>query len=860
MMKLDAFKMKTSFHGLIKLLADGLYSEPDVFIRELIQNSCDSIVRRMVREPNLAGRIDIITNTSTRTISVIDNGIGMDEQDIRDFLSVIGSSGTRLVQNSETYLPHDLIGQFGIGLLSTFVVAEKVYVNTLKIGTTEAYEWQNTGSDECQLYLSDKKTVGSEITLYIQDNFTYFLSENKLKETIIRYCDFIPIPIFLNQTGPINSVEAPWNKVYPNSTIKNDAYYNFIERRFTDFSMDVFSFSIDGPYCAKGILYISDRHIPGVNTGGVLDVFIRQMLVKQADTTLLPPWAQFIRGVIDSPDLKPTAARDNIQTAHKSFEYIRNELGRVIVQHLAEIANTNPKLFQTINEWHHYYLKGMAYFYDDFFNEVADLLLFDTNQGMMSLHDYLPKNDPLPDGYAPIYYFSYDDASAQFYRLANSKNIVVINGGDHFDEEILKKYSHKYDNRVKLQQLDVLSNGIFFVNVSDAEIQKFSILEQEFTYALNRSGLNVKVDAKYFIPESIPAIIIETERSQAEEKLRILLNSPRIRMGTETTWSEVLDDQHKKLRKLVINAGNPVINGLFHITTPTDHQLLESLLIGIYNNAMLYSHRMRAKDMDIVHDSMAGMMERVILLYNQKAELTLKVEENRRKGMKEVHSAVMPDYIRIFMITPFSSEFCSVEYALREVLESAPFFFQVRLARDYIHQGGMLVNDTRQHIAESHGFVADITGLNPNVMMELGAIFMRKDHRPVLVMRAEEDTSKIPADLGDKLRISYHSNTDSVERISTSIRQKLINNGTIIREDLNELIRKRKARYLSRTLLKHLPHLNLTNDDISNICGKYETVEELLKTSNDELRTRLGLKEFVVQGLIVELKEMIEYE
>lgn len=845
--------METRFDGLIKLLAEGLYSEKDIFVRELIQNAHDSIIRRKEDEPNLAGRIDVNFDTAKQTISFMDNGIGMDEQDIRTFLSVIGSTGTGTARESGMRLSHELIGQFGIGMLSAFVVADKVYVDTLKTNTNRAFEWRNSGSEECQLYSSDRTAVGSQITVFLRDDFTFFLTDKKLREIIIRYCDFISVPIYLNGSGPINAVDAPWNRVYSSPQAERAAYSDFINRRFTDYALDVFPITISGPFQAKGILYISDRHVADINTGGLLDIFIRRMLVKQKDTSLLPTWAKFIRGVIDSPDLKPTAARDNIQSSDKSFEYIREKLGETIVKRLTYLANNQPDRFRTINEWHHYHLKGMAYFHDEFFNAVADLLLFDTNRGMMSLKDYLPKNEPLRDGRAPLYFFAYHDSAAQYYRMADAKGLTVINAGDRFDEEVLGKYADKFSNKVALQQFDVLGDGVLFEPLQEEEASRYTSLEQEFVFILNRSGLNVQVEAKKFLPANIPAVIVESPRNKAEENLRALLSNPNVRMGMEDAWNEVLRDQHKKARKLALNAGNPLVDGLLTIK---NRRLLEQMLLAVYNSAMMYAHRMLPEDMSIVHDSIAGIMQRVVSLYQEKEELQLKMEEARRQNMENRTDITLPDHIRVFMIMDYKDKFNNVEQAVRNVLEGPPFFYEVLLARDKTHEGGILWDDLRQHIAESHAFIADITGLNANVMMEIGAIHLRQDSRPLFVIHAGELTpNETPADLRDKLRIPYGSLSDRVEEIERAIRGMLERNGEIVHGDIEKLNAQRKARYLSASLLHNLP-LNLSERDISAIRKSYSTIEDILNADPDEMKHQLPLKPYLVDGLRSELEAM----
>ncbi len=270
---IERFKMETNFEGLIQLLAKHLYPEPDVFVRELIQNAHDSIVRRHEVEPDLAGHIDVEFNLNTRTITFRDNGIGMDRQDIKEFLAVIGSTGTGMarqqLQEQGKVAAYELIGQFGIGMLSAFVVADKVVVRTRKLGAQEAFAWHNTGSTDCELYADDKKQVGTEILVHVDAGYTFMLDEKRLRDAIVKYCDFIPFPITLNGQGPVNVIEAPWHRIHWASESEKEASYkSFLNRRYPDVPLDIIPIEVNEPFRARGALYISDRHIPDVNTSG----------------------------------------------------------------------------------------------------------------------------------------------------------------------------------------------------------------------------------------------------------------------------------------------------------------------------------------------------------------------------------------------------------------------------------------------------------------------------------------------------------------------------------------------------------------------------------------------------------------
>jgi molecular chaperone HtpG len=470
--EIATFKMETNFEDLIRLLAKSLYPEPDVFVRELVQNAHDTIVLRRAEQPDVAGRIEIDCDAASRTLVFRDNGIGMDADDIRTFLSVIGSTGTgtarQKLEEQGRAAADELIGQFGIGMLSAFVVADRIVVRTRKLHQGQALAWHNSGSAECVLYEDDKKTVGTEISLIIADKYTYMLGEERLRNVIVRYCDFIPFPITIQGEGPVNAMDAPWHRtVWASDLERFDAYDRYLRRRYPfDTPLDVIIVDINDRHQAKGALYISDRHIPDVNTAGVVDVFVRRMLVRADDNELLPPWAKFVRGVIDSRDLQPTAARDNIQRTHESFAFLRERLGRLIVERLRELARDEPSKFLQINLWHHFHLKAMAVHYDDFFEEVSGMLLVDTNKGLMSLDDYLQKNERRLDTQhkAPIYYFPFAAARTQFYRLADENNRVVIDASARFEEQLLQKYAKLNDDKVLIQRLDTTIDDTAYSN------------------------------------------------------------------------------------------------------------------------------------------------------------------------------------------------------------------------------------------------------------------------------------------------------------------------------------------------------------------------------------------------------------
>src|SRR6266446_4564671 len=386
-MESTRYEIKIDLQGLIRLLAKNLYAESDVFVRELIQNAHDSIKRRSLLEPNAPpGIIRIRTDREAGTITVFDNGSGLTEQEVHDYLATIGRSGTaefrqELLQKGRQ-AEVTLIGQFGIGLLSAFVVAYKVEVETLSVQPDNpAWYWISEGQKDYELRRGTRKDTGTTVILHISDNYRDMLNPEELRKAIKKYADFIPYQIFLNDEGaPANAVNAPWHLSFASERERRQEYRVFVDRRFPDYILEVIPVELKTPYRVDGALYISDRHVPDLNTTGMLDIYQARMFVTSNNRDMLPGWAKFVRGVIDSPDLTPTAARDAIQL-DATARQIKDALGEVVVEHLKKMAERDPLRFERIMEWHSYHVKGMAVAYGEFFDAMADLVAVETKRG-----------------------------------------------------------------------------------------------------------------------------------------------------------------------------------------------------------------------------------------------------------------------------------------------------------------------------------------------------------------------------------------------------------------------------------------------------------------------------------------------
>jgi molecular chaperone HtpG len=555
----ERFEMRTNFSGVVQLLARNLYPEPDAFVRELIQNAHDGIQRRRQSEPALQGRIRVAIDPPARTLTFVDNGVGMDRQDIHEFLSVIGATGTgaarEALQAQDVAAAQSLIGQFGIGTLAAFVVASRITVHTRRIGTEDGWLWENSGSAECLLQPVPKEEPGTTVTVHIGKEFHFMLRRRWVADTIQRYCDFIPFPIELDGSGQINAVDAPWHLAsWPDASARASAYATFATRYFREEPLEVIPIEIDEPIRTRGVLFISKGRIPDVNAAGMIDLYIRRMFIRARDPELLPAWAKFVRGLVDTPDLVPTAARDNVQRKDANWTALQHRLGDLIMERLGDLAQQEPDRFRALCRVHGVHLASLAASNERFFERTRDHLLFETNRGLLPLSDCIAQDEPA------LYYFPADAGARQYYALANARGIVAVNARDQLEEELLVRFARTRDHELRLVRLDTSRDTLLLRTASLEAAGRTHKLVQAVAGALRRAGLSgLSIKVRRFEPVTRPAILLISPDAAADLRLSQLVDQTWLAESLQDLTRELLTGLDLRGLNLVINEDNALI-------------------------------------------------------------------------------------------------------------------------------------------------------------------------------------------------------------------------------------------------------------------------------------------------------------
>jgi len=644
--------VKIDLQGLIRLLAKNLYAEDDVFVRELVQNAHDSIKRRGEIEGQAAppGEIQIRIDAHAGTIAISDNGSGLTEREVHEYLATIGRSGTgelrqELIKRGRQ-AEVTLIGQFGIGLLSAFVAAHRVEVETLSVLPDHpSWLWTSEGQSHYALGRGQRQQVGTTVTLHIADTYRDMLDVDTVRKAVKKYADFIPYPIYLNDEGAsANAVNAPWHRTFPTERERLAEYWAFVDRRFPDYALDVIPIALAEPYRVDGVLYISDRHIPDVNTAGLVDIYQARMLITAGNRDMLPPWAKFLRGVIDSPDLTPTAARDAIQFDTAARE-IRDALGRVVVEHLTALARNDPYRLERILEWHAYHIKGMAVAHDDFFDAIADIVPFETNRGTLTLQRYrdlAPHQTESTD--QDIFYVSERGSATQFYMLCNARDLLVISAGIIFEESFLKKYAQRRPG-VRVHQISVDGSELLFEKLKPAEAEQFRRLELDFQRVM--PDAHSRARAVRFKPAELPAVTVLSQDAKLHQELEETRRNLVMPESVRNLADRLLERQPTVPVILHLNADNPTIQKLAQMANGNagDAEPYRVAVQASYNNAMLLAqHLMTPNDAQAIFTSSNQTIALMIAGAEQLADLRARLdaaEQTLRERERQLDAATM---------------------------------------------------------------------------------------------------------------------------------------------------------------------------------------------------------------------------
>ena len=454
---------------LLQLMIHSLYSNKEIVLRELISNASDASDKlrfSALSNNTLYGgdsdlKIRIAFDKAARTLTITDNGIGMIRAEVIENIGTIAKSGTKEFFNSLTgdqAKDANLIGQFGVGFYSAFIIADKVTLTTLRAGETEAVKWESVGEGDFTLEVADKKTRGTEIILHLREGEDEFLNDWKLKSIIRKYSDHITLPIVMKKSEwkdgeqvptdedeTVNKASALWSRA--KSDITEEEYQEFYKHVSHDFENPLaWSHNrVEGNQEYISLLYVPSKapfDLYDRERSHGIKLYVKRVFILEDAEKLMPQYLRFVRGVIDSADLPLNVSREILQHS-KDIDAIKAASVKKVLGLLEDLAENKPEQYQEFwTEFGRVLKEGPG---EDFANKekIAGLLRFasthlDSEAQVVGFKDYIAR---MKEGQEAIYYITADSFAAAQHsphlEIFRKKGIEVLLLSDRVDEWML---------------------------------------------------------------------------------------------------------------------------------------------------------------------------------------------------------------------------------------------------------------------------------------------------------------------------------------------------------------------------------------------------------------------------------------
>ncbi|MGD8420895.1 MAG: molecular chaperone HtpG [Gammaproteobacteria bacterium] len=573
---------ETEVNQLLDLMIHSLYSNKDIFLRELVSNASDACDRLRfaaisnadLYEDDIELRIKVSYDKDARTITVSDNGIGMSRDEVIENIGTIAKSGTRAFLDSMTGDEKNdarLIGQFGVGFYSSFIVADEVRLRTRKAGAgaDEGVEWVSKGKGEYQISSIEKADRGTEVTLKLRESEDELLNDWKLRSIITSYSDHIDFPVIMDRSvepdeeggearveeETVNQAAALW--IRPRSEISDDEYREFYKHVAHDFEdpLDWNHSRVEGTNEYTALFYIPSRapfDLYDRETRHGIKLYVQRVFIMEDTEKLMPRYLRFVRGLIDSKDLPLNVSREILQGS-KIIDSIRSGSVKKVLGMLEKMAKNDPEKYQKFwNEFGRVLKEGPA---EDFANreKIGKLLRFasthnDSADQDVSLADYIGR---MQEGQDKIYYIAADSYSAArnspHLEIFRKKGIEVLLLSDRVDEWLtahLVEFEGKKLQSVAKGELDLGDD-----EESEKELEKKSKdaekLIARMKKALEDKAEDVRVTNR--LTDS-PACIVLNEQDMAMHMQRILREAGHELPGTKPILE--INPDHPIVKKL----------------------------------------------------------------------------------------------------------------------------------------------------------------------------------------------------------------------------------------------------------------------------------------------------------------------
>ncbi len=513
-------------NDIFPIIKKWLYSEHDIFLRELVSNACDAITKRqtLARTSNIEapeGQINISFNAEEKSLTITDNGLGMSEAEVEKYIAHLAFSGAeefvKKMKDSGVEAKNDIIGKFGLGFYSAFMVAKKVEVESLSWEAgAKATKWTCEGDTDYTFDHSSYTTVGTKIKLYLNEDSYDFATQGKLHTTLTRYCDFMPYSIFLadeakNDVAPeaINETVPLWKKDPKDLT--DEDYKNFYQKLYPYESEPLFwlHLNVDHPFTFQGVLYFPKFNPNKPMNENNIKLYSKQVFVSDSLKNVLPEFLGLLKGAIDSTDIPLNVSRSSLQ-GDPNVKKISNYIVKKVAEALKKLSNNDRTRYETVWEDISLFVKYGSISDEKFDEMMRDYVLFkNTDQKLVTLAEYQASvptqyQEKMKDKFV---YFEKGKSDLALRHQLSAEGIQTIETESYIDPHYMQHLEYKKvgEKTYKFGSVDAeLENILEASNVTDSDMKiKDIFTEVEIPDVEIKAYKNAKGAAYYKTDEAM---------------------------------------------------------------------------------------------------------------------------------------------------------------------------------------------------------------------------------------------------------------------------------------------------------------------------------------------------------------------
>ncbi len=551
--------------NILPVIKKWLYSDKDIFIRELVSNGCDAISKMKQTGATDDYSINVIVNKNEKTLTFTDNGIGMTSEEIEKYIAQVAFSGAE--EFFEKYKNENenntIIGHFGLGFYSAFMVADRVEIDSLSFTeSAKAAHWSCDGGIEYEITDGTRTERGTDIILHISEENEEFLEVAKVSEILNKYCYFLPVDIYITDAEKTEELK-PFNEKCPlwlknPSECTEEEYINFYHTVFHDFDAPLFwiHLNVDYPFNMKGILYFPKLKHEASSLEGQIKLYNNQVFVADNIKEVIPEYLLLLKGCLDCPDLPLNVSRSFLQN-DGYVKKVSAHITKKVSDKLTGMFNTDREKLEKYWDDISPFVKYGCMRDDVFYEKIKDIVLYkSTDDKFFTLDEYIKDKDN-----KTIYYTSNPEAQAQYINMFKIKGIPVVLLPYAIDTHFISFMEFK-NNGVKFKRIDA--------SVADntEKSTENNALISKFKQAIGDEKL--KVECASLNNTKLPAIINLSEESRRMQEMSAMI------MGK---LSDIPEDI-----TVVLNLTSPIVSKL---NSSNNEEFIKLVCNYVYDMACL---------------------------------------------------------------------------------------------------------------------------------------------------------------------------------------------------------------------------------------------------------------------------------